>query len=36
MTRKSNVAMREWNVDIDHKSVTIIWTSFSDEVKYFC
>ena len=25
---KSNVAMREWNNNIDHKNVVIIWISF--------
>ena len=35
MTRKNNVAMRKLNVNIDHKSVTIIWTSFSDDQNIF-
>ena len=33
MTRKSNVAMRESNDNIDHKHVVIILVSFADEVK---
>ena len=33
MTRKSNVAMRESNDNIDHKNVVIILVSFADEVK---
>ena len=35
MARKNNNALRDSNDNIDHKNVEIIWTSFSDEVKYF-
>ena len=35
MTRKSYVAMRESNDDIDHKNAVSILISFTDEVKYF-
>ena len=35
MTRRSNVAMRESNDNIDYKDVVIIWISFADGVKYF-
>ena len=35
MTKRSNVAMRESNNNIDHKNMVITWISFADEVKYF-
>ena len=35
MTRRSNVAMRESNDNINHKNVSITWIRFADEVKYF-
>ena len=34
MARRNNVAMRESNDNINHKTV-ITWISFADEVKYF-
>ena len=35
MAKKSNVAMRESNDNIDHKSVVINWINIADDVKYF-
>ena len=35
ITRRSNVAMRESNHDIDHKKMVITWISFVDEIKLF-
>ena len=35
MTRKSNVAMRKSNSNIDHKNAVSILISFADEVKHF-
>ena len=34
MMTRNDVAMRESNVNIDHKMV-ITWISFADELKYF-
>ena len=32
---KYEMLKSEWNDNIDHKNVTIVWISFADEVKYF-
>ena len=35
MTRKSNVAWRESDDNINYKNVVIIWIRFTEELKYF-
>ena len=35
MTRRSNVAMRELNDNMDHKNMVITWINFADELKFF-
>ena len=35
MTRRSNVAMRELNDNMDHKNMVITWINFADELNFF-
>ena len=35
MTRRSNVAMRELNGNMDHKNMVVTWINFADELNFF-
>ena len=35
MTRRSNVAMRELNDNMDHKNMVVTWINFADELNFF-